>query len=668
MCVQSGKLTINLKKFFSIQYHTTAVVGAVVAFFERYADNLIVHLVAFCICLGATATYIISPLARRIARSHFVSFSEVPVYKAAYVTSEDGIFAHALITIHFVLFVYAAFDICALIVASKLKMSLTAAWFDFIFDWMTIGLIVDDPMRREASPYLLAKFFANAPRYIHKCRLLVCVNKRLYKDSSFHLDLTFLTSRAIAMGLPAEGLPRTLYRNPIRQVARFFHLYYPASHMIVNMCDECVYDSNFFHKVETCPTPDHEVPSLRMLSEICCKVQTFLMSTPESVVAFHCKGGKGRTGLVAGCWLLHSNFCETAEESVRLMADCRTDPALCGGVKTVTAACQLRFLRYFEDFVRRREGELPLSSRVVSLTSASLHVGDTKKLSVRSLWVRISSHHKAVSWPSLDSRANGKVMWTDSIGKGCVPGAASGFTWTLTNDHTGIDGTSKRQPVSLLSASIAESTNSAVRRSTITQLTTTDSDCSGADAPLLGHNSRDALCASADSGDTSKHQNTNQPEHPEVSVDVSSSYPVDIDDVLSVEVFETLQSTSKTSDSRLVCFAWLHSDFLEIPQITIQQCLKSSDHDIHDAPEEARYLPADDDVDDKQNCHFDNDDNDDNDDDTTCKERPRRRIHVPLVGLRDFDVSLKSHKSSIARMTLNLEFEVQKEFSGRTYR
>lgn len=45
----------------------------------------------------------------------------------------------------------------------------------------------------------------------------------------------------------------------------------------------------------------------------------------DNIVAIHCKGGKGRTGLICSCLLLGMNIRSTPEEALQLFAQKRTN-------------------------------------------------------------------------------------------------------------------------------------------------------------------------------------------------------------------------------------------------------------------------------------------------------------------------------------------------------
>ncbi|CDR18867.1 unnamed protein product [Oncorhynchus mykiss] len=84
---------------------------------------------------------------------------------------------------------------------------------------------------------------------------------RTSKDG-FDLDLTYVTDRVIAMSFPSSG-KQALYRNPIREVARFLDTKHEDHYRVYNLCSEKGYDPKFFHyRVERVFIDDHNVPSL----------------------------------------------------------------------------------------------------------------------------------------------------------------------------------------------------------------------------------------------------------------------------------------------------------------------------------------------------------------------------------------------------------------------
>ena len=54
-----------------------------------------------------------------------------------------------------------------------------------------------------------------------------------YKKGDYNLDLTYITSRIIAMALPGEGI-KSIYKNHIETVAEFFEEFHKDHFMIIN--------------------------------------------------------------------------------------------------------------------------------------------------------------------------------------------------------------------------------------------------------------------------------------------------------------------------------------------------------------------------------------------------------------------------------------------------
>uniref|UniRef100_A0AAY5KIQ6 Phosphatidylinositol-3,4,5-trisphosphate 3-phosphatase n=1 Tax=Esox lucius TaxID=8010 RepID=A0AAY5KIQ6_ESOLU len=124
-------------------------------------------------------------------------------------------------------------------------------------------------------------------------RRMVSENKRRYQKDGFDLDLTYVTDRVIAMSFPSSG-KQALYRNPIREVARFLDTKHEDHYKVFNLCSEKGYDPQFFHyRVERVFIDDHNVPSLEDMLKYTASVREWMAADPRNVIAIHCKGGKG---------------------------------------------------------------------------------------------------------------------------------------------------------------------------------------------------------------------------------------------------------------------------------------------------------------------------------------------------------------------------------------
>jgi phosphatidylinositol-3,4,5-trisphosphate 3-phosphatase and dual-specificity protein phosphatase PTEN len=106
------------------------------------------------------------------------------------------------------------------------------------------------------------------------------------------------------------------------QVQQLFRTYHaPDNYRIYNLCAERVYTGVAFggeahpNCLRHFPFDDHNPPCLDLISQICDDAAGFLAANPAHVVAIHCKAGKGRTGCIIACLLVHLGICKTADEA-----------------------------------------------------------------------------------------------------------------------------------------------------------------------------------------------------------------------------------------------------------------------------------------------------------------------------------------------------------------
>ena len=179
-------------------------------------------------------------------------------------------------------------------------------------------------------------------------KALVSKKKNRFCYDGFDLDLTYITERIIAMGMPSSHL-EGLYRNPMEEVQRFLNTRHTAHYKVYNLCEERSYPKNSFYQQEIFPFKDHEAPPLNLMKSFCEDAKKFLDEDKKNIIAVHCKAGKGRTGTMICCLLLYMNTFNTAAECLQYYGMMRAENG-----KGVTIPSQIRYVNYFEQILKEK--------------------------------------------------------------------------------------------------------------------------------------------------------------------------------------------------------------------------------------------------------------------------------------------------------------------------
>eukprot|EP00468_Gymnochlora_sp_CCMP2014_P000682 CAMPEP_0167742728 /NCGR_PEP_ID=MMETSP0110_2-20121227/1601_1 /TAXON_ID=629695 /ORGANISM="Gymnochlora sp., Strain CCMP2014" /LENGTH=2041 /DNA_ID=CAMNT_0007626979 /DNA_START=27 /DNA_END=6152 /DNA_ORIENTATION=+ len=175
-------------------------------------------------------------------------------------------------------------------------------------------------------------------------------NRFVDENDGVDLDLTYITNNIIAMGFPATGLEAT-YRNPRARVVNFLDSRHGKEHYrVVNLCAEKShqYDPSVFHgNLMSFPIFDHNPCPLFMIADFCLQTEAFLKEDEKNVVAVHCKAGKGRTGFMVSCLLLHLGVDPTARHAVAHFTAKR-----CFEGTALNQPSQKRYVDYWEAITR----------------------------------------------------------------------------------------------------------------------------------------------------------------------------------------------------------------------------------------------------------------------------------------------------------------------------
>jgi len=184
---------------------------------------------------------------------------------------------------------------------------------------------------------------------VTQVRTLASEDKYRLKQEGFDLDLTYITARVIAMGVPADSIIAQAYRNHISTVSKYLEKMHGSNYMIFNV-SEIHYDpARFNHQVKYMGWPDHHAPPLDHLFTLLDAIHIWLNVDKENVAVIHCKAGKGRTGTAIAAYLLYSSICSTATQALDTFANARSASG-----NGVTVPTQRRYVGYIEKIVSGR--------------------------------------------------------------------------------------------------------------------------------------------------------------------------------------------------------------------------------------------------------------------------------------------------------------------------
>ncbi|XP_068252100.1 tensin-3 isoform X5 [Nyctibius grandis] len=134
-------------------------------------------------------------------------------------------------------------------------------------------------------------------------------------EEGYELDLTYITERIIAVSFPASCSEETYFHN-LQDVTRMLKSKHGDNYLVLNLSEKRYDLAKLNPKIMDVGWPDLHAPPLDKVCTICKAMESWLNSDPQHVVVIHCRGGKGRIGVVISSYMHFTNVSASADQAL----------------------------------------------------------------------------------------------------------------------------------------------------------------------------------------------------------------------------------------------------------------------------------------------------------------------------------------------------------------
>ncbi|XP_059511940.1 tensin-3 isoform X2 [Myotis daubentonii] len=129
------------------------------------------------------------------------------------------------------------------------------------------------------------------------------------------LDLTYVTERIIAVSFPA-GCSEESYLHSLQEVTHMLQSKHGDNYLVLNLSEKRYDLARLNRKVLDVGWPELHAPPLDKVCAICKAQESWLQGHPHHVVVIHCRGGKGRIGVVIASYMHFTNVSASADQAL----------------------------------------------------------------------------------------------------------------------------------------------------------------------------------------------------------------------------------------------------------------------------------------------------------------------------------------------------------------
>uniref|UniRef100_A0A3Q2YFS3 Tensin 3 n=1 Tax=Hippocampus comes TaxID=109280 RepID=A0A3Q2YFS3_HIPCM len=134
-------------------------------------------------------------------------------------------------------------------------------------------------------------------------------------EEGYELDLTYITERIIAVSFP-RGCLEEIYAHNLKDVTRMLKSKHADNYLIINLSEKRHDLSRMNPKTLETGWPDMHAPPLDKICTICKAMESWLNADPLHVVVIHCRGGKGRIGVVVSSFVHFTDVSASADQAL----------------------------------------------------------------------------------------------------------------------------------------------------------------------------------------------------------------------------------------------------------------------------------------------------------------------------------------------------------------
>ncbi|KAM8913844.1 tensin-2-like isoform 3-T3 [Spinachia spinachia] len=138
-------------------------------------------------------------------------------------------------------------------------------------------------------------------------------------ERHYDFDLTYITERIISVFFLPD-LEEQHYRRSLQEVASMLKSKHQDTFLLLNLSEKRHDIIRLNPKVQDYGWPDVHAPPLDRICAVCKAMETWLTSDPNNVVVLHCKGNKGKTGVIVAAYMHYSKISAGADQALTTLA------------------------------------------------------------------------------------------------------------------------------------------------------------------------------------------------------------------------------------------------------------------------------------------------------------------------------------------------------------